>query len=242
MQPRTTGFLPPAKATQSLFEHQAKHLIVWLGVGGLLLVEAQRVSLQTAVHWNLDANTWLIISWAFAALHQGWIAVFWRLELLGQRVTKKLGRSGFVIFRIGFVLFASVRLLAIIPISFATPDTIAIPPWLSSGLIVVTTPLILWGLYSVAAYFGFTRAFGADHFDPAYRTLGVERRGIFKYVSNSMYTVVLLALYHPGLLVHSYMGLVVAAGHHALVWTHYFCTERPDMAAIYDCADATVTD
>lgn len=85
----------------------------------------------------------------------------------------------------------------------------------------------------VFAYFGITRPFGADHFDPAYRRAPLETRGIFKYVPNSMCVVVLLVLYHPGLLWHSSLGLVAAASHHAFVWCHYFCTERPDMREIY---------
>ena len=143
------------------------------------------------------------------------------------------GPAGFTIFRIGFVAFASCRLLLLIPISMATAETASVPRTLSVGLIVVTTPFILWGLYSVFAYFGANRAFGADHFDPAYRQGILEKRGIFKYIPNSMYTVVLLALYHPGLLWHSWPGLIAAGAHHALVWTHYFCTEKPDMKEIY---------
>jgi hypothetical protein len=58
-------------------------------------------------------------------------------------------------------------------------------------------------------------------------------RGIFRYVPNSMYTVVLLAIYYPGLALQSWPALFVAATHHAFVWCHYFCTEKPDMKEIY---------
>ena len=136
-------------------------------------------------------------------------------------------------FRVGFVVFGSIRFLTLVPVSAATSDTLPMPPLPAMALIVVTTPFILWGLYSVVVYFGITRAFGADHFDPSYRTLGLEKRGIFRFIPNSMYTVVLVLLYHPGLLFLSLPGLVLALGHHVLVWTHYFCTEKPDMQAIY---------
>jgi hypothetical protein len=181
----------------------------------------------------LTASTWILVSWAFAGIHQGWIWFFWRMELHRGRIRLWFGERGFLLFRVGFVLFASVRLLAIIPVALATPQTVSLARWLSLGLIVLSTPPILWGLFSVVAYFGLTRAFGADHFDPVFRGGKLEQRGIFKYVSNSMYTVVLLALYHPGLLLHSRPSLILAAAHHVFVWTHYFCTEKPDMQEIY---------
>jgi hypothetical protein len=97
----------------------------------------------------------LILSWVFAGLHQGWVWFFWRMELHRGRIRAWFGERGFLLLRVGFVLFASSR------------------------------------------------------------------------------TVVLLVLYHPGLLLHSRLGLIAAAANHVLVWTHYFCTERPDMREIY---------
>ena len=49
-------------------------------------------------------------------------------------------------------------------------------------------------MYCAAVYFGITRASGADHFIPSYRDKNLEKRGIYKYIPNVMYTVVLLAL------------------------------------------------
>ncbi len=77
------------------------------------------------------------------------------------------------------------------------------------------------------------RASGADHFDPAYRARGLETRGIYRYVRNPMYAVVLLLIYHPALFHHSRLGLVVAAAQHAFVWCAYFCSEKPDLKTIY---------
>ena len=219
---------------KKVFEKQAYHLLVWIVLGGLLYLESRHyVDSSTARFWGLSAIKWLFVSWILAALHQGWVWFFWRMELYRGKVSGWFGPRGFLLFRVGFVLLALARLLAIVMIALAAPGTLEIPRWLSLGLIVITTPFILWGLYSVVAYFGVTRAFGADHFIDKYRGGTLETRGIFRYVPNTMYTVILLALYHPALLLSSRLGLIAALAHHLFVWTHYFCTERPDMRQIY---------
>ncbi|MDH3230129.1 MAG: hypothetical protein OEN55_10080 [Alphaproteobacteria bacterium] len=216
-----------------VFRYQGYHLLLYVAIGAALYAAVVQFPDGDPQVWGLSAREMILLSWTFAALHQGWIVFFWRTELYYGKISAWFGPAGFAIFRIGFVAFASCRLLLLIPISMATAETASIPRVVSVALIAVTTPFILWGLYSVFVYFGATRAFGADHFDPAYRKGSLEQRGIFKYIANSMYTVVLLLLYHPGLLWHSWPGLITAAAHHALVWTHYFCTEKPDMKAIY---------
>jgi hypothetical protein len=227
-------------STRKLLENQGYHLLAWIVIGVLLYLESRRIIDSSTVRiWNLSAAKWLLASWIFAAFHQGWVWFFWRLELYSGQITSWFGPRGFHLYCIGFALFASVRLISLIPVSMATAGTLLMPRTLSLGLIIVTTPPIIWGLYSVVAYFGVTRAFGADHFDEKYRGGALEVRGIFRYVPNAMYTVVLLALYHPGLLVHSRLGLIAALAHHLLVWTHYFCTERPDMREIYGTKKGT---
>lgn len=216
-----------------ILKNQGYHLLLYVVIGALLYVAVVQFPEGGRRIWGLTAGEMIGLSWIFAALHQGWIVFFWRLELYFGKIRTLFGPAGFTIFRIGFVTFAGMRLLLLIPISLATADTASLPRALSLGLIVATTPLILWALYSVHTYFSVNRAFGADHFDPAYRGGTLERRGIFKYIPNAMYTVILLVLYHPGLLWDSGPGLIAAAGHHALVWTHYFCTEKPDMREIY---------
>ncbi len=216
-----------------VFRYQGYHLLLYLAIGTALYAAILQFPEGHRRVLGLSAREMILLSWIFAALHQGWIAFFWRMELYLGRISAWLGRAGFTVFRVGFVTFAAVRLLLLIPISLATAQTASLSRALSLALIVATTPFILWALYSVHAYFGVNRAFGADHFDPAYRGATLEKRGIFRYIPNSMYTVVLLLLYHPGLFWHSGPGLVAAAAHHALVWTHYFCTEKPDMKEIY---------
>lgn len=152
--------------------------------------------------------------WGLSAC--SWLAVSWILAGVHQ-----------------LYILASLRMLTLIPIALATPDTLPVPYAVSIALIIVTTPFILWACYSTIAYFGLSRLCGADHFDPEYRGGSLEKRGIFKYIPNSMYAVAMLMIYHPGLICHSTLGLIAPATQHAFLWTHYFCTEKPDMREIY---------
>jgi hypothetical protein len=87
--------------------------------------------------------------------------------------------------------------------------------------------------YSVKRYFGFRRAFGIDHFDEAYRSLPMVRKGIFRFTPNGMYAFGFFLLWIPGLWFGSRAALCVAAFNHLYIWVHYYCTERPDMRRIY---------
>jgi protein-S-isoprenylcysteine O-methyltransferase Ste14 len=89
-------------------------------------------------------------------------------------------------------------------------------------------------LYSVVRYFGMARAAGIDHFYESYRSKPLVKEGIFKYTSNSMYSFAFLTFWAIAIAGASWAALVVAAFSHAYIWVHYFCTERPDMKAIYD--------
>ena len=88
-------------------------------------------------------------------------------------------------------------------------------------------------MYSVKKYFGFMRATGIDHFDPSYKDKPFEKRGIFKWSSNAMYTFA----------IGIFFGFAVSAGSKAMfvfavytyigTWLHYFCTEKEDFKVIY---------
>jgi len=93
-------------------------------------------------------------------------------------------------------------------------------------------PVVIYLFYSVIRYFTIKRAYGIDHFDKNYNEPYVIG-GIFRYTDNGMYVYGLLILYLPGLLLFSKAALIVALFNHVYVWVHYYCTERPDMKAIY---------
>jgi protein-S-isoprenylcysteine O-methyltransferase Ste14 len=87
--------------------------------------------------------------------------------------------------------------------------------------------------YSIRRYFSFRRAFGIDHFDPAYRSAPLVREGIFRYSANAMYVYGFLVLWVPGLALRSTAALFVALFSHIYIWVHHAFTEKPDMNRIY---------
>ena len=221
-----------------VFKGQGYHLAAYIVLGAVLYLAVILLPQGHSVRWGLSTAEWIALSWVLAGIHQAWIAFFWRAELYLGKISAWFGSAGFGYYKTGYVVFGLARLLCVIPISRSSAHTDAIPPLVSVTLIVLTTPLILWVAYSFAFYFGFDRAAGADHFDPAYRDKPMETRGAFRYFRNPAYTLGLLLLYHPGLFWHSSLGLVAAAVHHAFVWVAYFCSEKPDLEAIYgDGAD-----
>ncbi len=88
-----------------------------------------------------------------------------------------------------------------------------------------------WLGISTAAWF--YAGLGADQFIEDHRHRGLCRRGIFRYVPNSMYIVGFLCLWAPAIASASRAGLLLAAFNQIYTWVHYFCTERPDMRRIY---------
>jgi protein-S-isoprenylcysteine O-methyltransferase Ste14 len=216
-----------------VLERQGYQLIAYIGLGGFLLLATLNAPESHGRAWGLSTAELVALSWVLAGLFQFGVALVWRLELHHRSISARFGRWGFLVFRIVFPLVIGARMLLIIPISQSAPHTLEIHPAVFWVLVLGPMPFILWALYSVAVYFGFTRATGADHFDPSYRSTTLETRGIFKYVRHPIYAVILLLLYHPGLFYESLLGLIAAACHHAFVWCHYHCTEKRDIREIY---------
>ena len=214
-------------------ERQGYHLFAFVILGALQYLAIKNVPLGSGRVWALSTTEWVMLSWIFAGLFQAWVAFFWRMELYGGWVTNKLGKTGFIIHQVGYGVLAFIRFALLIPICLSTINTLPISTAVSTTIIIVTAPPILWALYSAIVHFGFTRAAGADHFTQHSPVSGFEKRGLYKYVPNVMYTVALLGIYHAGLFWFSGPGLIVAACHHIFVWAHYFCTEKPDIREIY---------
>jgi Phospholipid methyltransferase len=87
--------------------------------------------------------------------------------------------------------------------------------------------------YSLHTYFGMDRAMGLDHFDPSYRHRPFVREGIFRYTDNAIYTFGFLLFWILGLVFLSQAALLAALFNHLYIWVHYYCTELPDISAIY---------
>ena len=214
-------------------EMQAFHILAYVVLGAIQFWAIKNLQIGYGQAWGLSTIGWVTWSWIFAGLFQFWVAFFWRMELHGGWVSRTFGKAGFVIHQVGYGVLGLTRFVMLIPICISTRATLPLPPTLSIAIIVISTPPIIWALYSATVYFGFARAAGADHFRPEFRQKGFEKKGMYKYVPNVMYSVALFGLYHAGLLWLSSLGLIVTACHHLFVWTHYFCTEKPDMKEIY---------
>ena len=216
-----------------ILHRQGRHLLAWIVLGFLQHLAIRAWPDTGAAVLGLTCSQWIRLGWIAAGLHQFWIAMMWRLELHGGRVSRAFGPFAFTLHRIGFLLFGFVRANVVFPVALASCGTLSLPDGVRFPLLAVGVPLALWALHDTVRYFGISRAMGADHFDPSYRRRGFERKGLFGHLNNVMYVVVLTYFYHPGLVWNSAPALVVAACQHAFVWTHYWCTERPDLAAIY---------
>jgi hypothetical protein len=216
-----------------ILERQGYQLLGYILLGAILYYATLQSPESHGRAWGMSTAGLVALSWILAGIFQFGAALVWRLELYHGLVHKWFGSAGFVLFRTGFAIIIATRMLLVIPIAKSAPDTLPIHPSLFWILILVPMPLILWACHSVVMYFGFTRATGADHFDPSYKKKTLETRGIFKYIRNPMYAVILLLLYHPGLYFDSKLGLIAAACHHGFVWFHYCCTEKPDLREIY---------
>lgn len=178
--------------------------------------------------------TWLVMGFAVGIAHQAYVWVMWRGELCWLIVTRFLGKEeGFLLYRIGFFILFGSRFVVAFAIAYADFGSWYTPNYLTSIIALLLFLPAGYTLLSIARYFGFARATGADHFDLEYRTRPFVRKGVFKYIPNAMYTLAMLLFLVIAVAVGSKAALVLAAFYYAYVWVHYYCTERPDMDIIY---------
>ena len=216
-----------------ILERQHWHLIALLALVVVVALAAQIEPFQRGSFLAISTPIWLVLSVVNAVLHQAWVLLFWRLELHHGAVSRWLGSWGFPLYAIGFALLILARPVVLAFMAIANSGTLPLATALSWSLAILISLPVLYVLYSVARYFGFRRALGADHFDPSYRQQGLERRGSFGLIRNSMYALGLLFLWLPGLIWRSNAALLAAAFQHAYIWVHYYTVELPDMRHIY---------
>lgn len=217
------------------FKGQTLHaaLLVLLLVGVWFFIDLDQLGRRHL--FGLRGNSWLAIAVAIPILHQVFVWLVWRTELCTGAITRHLGHPGFLIYFVLFQLFFWSRFLFLIFLVVCDRSSLDLPIWVRGIVILILGVPTIYAAYSVARYFGVVRASGADHFDEDYRSLPMVKEGIFRYTSNAMYTFAFLAFWIIAIAGASWAGLVVAAFSHAYIWVHYFCTERPDMQAIYNC-------
>lgn len=185
--------------------------------------------------FNISTKAWFTIALASAILHQFYVLFTWRYELYHQSLTKAFGQRAFKIFKVGFAVLIISRPVTVILLAISNANTLYINPRLKYILSSLLLIPVIYLAYSVRKFFGIDRAFGIDHFYPEkYRNEEYVKEGIFKYSSNAMYVFGFLFLWIPGILLCSKAAIVAAMFHHVYIWVHYYCTERGDMAFIYD--------
>ena len=210
------------------FKHQIWHL------GGTVLlfyIGAQLVDLNgnTNTFLGISALGWFIIAMSVPIIHQAYVWICWRSELCWQSISNSIGFKGYVI--IFFILIIS-RLSAIV-LCFVDYGSLYKPgifAWIISIILFIPG---VYTMYSVKKYFGFLRAAGADHFDPKYRNMPFEKRGIFKWSPNAMYVFAIGIPFAFAVATGSQSMFVVATYTYISVWLHYFCTEKEDFKIIY---------
>jgi hypothetical protein len=217
----------------SLFEGQLAHLISVALLLVALYAAAALPGFAEGAWLGLSTTLWVWLAVADAIAHQVFVWISWRVELRDQGLMRRFGAGAFPAYKAIFAILIVLRPVLIFALGRANRGTLAIDPWLGYAVSLVLLAPAAYLMYSVVHYFEIDRAFGIDHFDPAYRNAPLVRRGIFRWTPNAMYVFGFFVLWIPALLFQSVAALAVAAFSHAYIWVHYYCTEKPDMRRIY---------
>ena len=184
---------------------------------------------STKTFLGTSASSWFMIAMSIPIIHQTYVWICWRSELCWKSISNTIGFKGYVIFF--FILIIS-RLSAIV-LCFVDYGSLYKPGLLSWIISIILFIPGAYTMYSVKKYFGFLRAAGADHFDPQYRDMPFEKRGIFKWSPNAMYVFAIGIPFAFAVATGSQSMFVVAIYTYISIWLHYFCTEKEDFKVIY---------
>ena len=210
------------------FKNQIWHIggLIFLFYLGSQIVDFGNVS---NAFLGIGAKSWFMFSMMTPLLHQGYVWLCWRSELCWKTISRTIG---FKVYAIVFFMLMIIRLSSIVLCfadygSWFTPGLIA---WIVSVFIFIP---FIYTLYSIKKYFGFLRATGIDHFEPDYKNIPFEKRGIFKWSSNAMYAFAIPVFFGFAISSGSKAMFIFAAYTYIGAWLHYFCTEKEDFKIIY---------
>ncbi len=228
-----------ATPAMNAWEKQGWHALALAVLGGGAWLAAQNPGWMQGEWGGFSTRFWFACSAVLPAVHQIYVAVLWRSQLKNGWVTRRFPRFGYQAYLVVFKLLLVSRPVLAVLLALSNRGGFALAPfWRWAAAILLGAPG-LWLLYSVLRYFGINRASGADHFDPSYRNLPLENRGIFRYTRNGMYWFGFFLLWLPGFLWASPAALAAALYSHLYIWVHYYCTEKPDMNFLYQSASST---
>jgi hypothetical protein len=220
---------------RAMFERQLQHyLALALLLAGVWRATVVFPGVLVGELWGVTTAVWLAIAILVPVVHQFYVWLVWRAELHHAAVSRHLGRKrGFALYGVGFAILIFARLAAISVLAVSNAHTLALSRAIAYALAFVLFVPLAYTLISIHRYFGVKRAFGVDHFDPAYRQMPFVKRGIFRYTGNAMYTFGIFLFWIPGLVLSSQAALVAALFTHLYIWVHYETTELPDIHRIY---------
>ena len=203
-------------------------------IGGLILlfyIGCQIVDFEnnSNVFLGISVKNWFLFSMMTPLIHQSYVWLCWRSELCWKIISRTIGFKVYVII---FFILAILRLSSI-GLCFADYGSWFTPGWMAWIVAILIFVPFVYTIYSIKKYFGFLRATGKDHFDPSYKNIPFEKRGIFKWSSNAMYTFAVSVFFSFAISAGSKAMFVFAAYSYIGTWLHYFCTEKEDFKVIY---------
>ena len=216
------------------FEHQLEHLISLIVLVFAVYWASRAEGVLSGSLYGLDTALWFWLAITIPIVHQVFVWITWRAELHYSAITRTFGDRGFIYYSVVFMLLLVARPIAIAFLAVSNQGSLQTDPRALNIIALALLVPILYLFYSLVKYFGMKRALGIDHFDARYREKPLVRKGIFKYVNNSMYVFGLLILWLPSLLLASKAALLAALFGHVYIWVHYCTVELPDMRLIYD--------
>lgn len=207
-------------------------LSIWTGQGlhaiGLGFLLAVVWAIWTYLGEPFPTAFWISVS--FPIVHQVFVWMAWRFELLSAATSKTIGFRGYMA---GFFLLFGGRVLSLFALAWMDRGSLQLQVLPRIVVTVTLTVLGVYAMYSVMRFFGMARAAGADHFDPRYRSMPFVREGIFRFTSNGMYVYAFLLFWAIAIGFNSSAALTVAAFSHAYIWLHFYATEKPDIDFLY---------
>ena len=204
-------------------------------IGGLILlfyIGCQIVDFEnnSNVFLGISVKNWFLFSMMTPLIHQSCVWLCWRSELCWKIISRTIGFKVYVII---FFILAILRLSSI-GLCFADYGSWFTPGWMAWIVAILIFVPFVYTIYSIKKYFGFLRATGKDHFDPSYKNIPFEKRGIFKWSPNAMYVFAIGIPFSFAVATGSKSMFIVAIYTYICIWLHYFCTEKEDFKYIYD--------
>jgi protein-S-isoprenylcysteine O-methyltransferase Ste14 len=216
-----------------VFEKQFIHMMLLAVLLTLLLSAGRLDRFWNGEAWGLSTQWWFVLALANTIAHQLYVWFCWRTELHGGLLGRIFKAAAFKLYAAGFSVLILLRPILITFLAVSNRHTVPADPVVMRIIgVFLLFPAAYLG-YSISRYFGFTRAFGADHFDPSYRSRPLVREGIFRFNPNAMYLFGFSLLWAPAFFFSSVAALAFALFSHLYIWVHYYTVEKPDMDRIY---------